>query len=64
LAQALGLPHLFELALGRHILLYGHADRDVVLLSLRHERQLDTACKAERRCGGHRAARAQALRSI
>lgn len=40
LAQALDLPHLRELVLGRHVLLYAHAEHDVLLLSLRHERQL------------------------
>jgi hypothetical protein len=40
LAQALGLPELRELVLVHHVLLYAHADRDVLLLSLRHERQL------------------------
>ena len=40
LAQALGLPELREVVLSRHVLLYAHNDRVVVLLSLRHERQL------------------------
>ncbi|AGU53563.1 hypothetical protein VAPA_2c10070 [Variovorax paradoxus B4] len=40
MAQALGLPDLRELVLARHILLYAHSGGDVVLLSLRHERQL------------------------
>ena len=40
LAQALGLPELREVVLWRHVLLYAHNDRVVVLLSLRHERQL------------------------
>jgi hypothetical protein len=40
LAQALGMPELRELVLARHVLLYAHSERDVVLLSLRHERQL------------------------
>lgn len=40
LAQALGMPELRELVLARHVLLYAHSDRDVLLLSLRHERQL------------------------
>lgn len=40
LAHALGLPSLRELVLDRHVLLYAHAEKDVVLLSLRHERQL------------------------
>jgi hypothetical protein len=40
LAQALGTPELRELVLARHVLLYAHSERDVVLLSMRHERQL------------------------
>lgn len=40
LAQANGLPELRELVLARHVLLYAHATREVLLLSLRHERQL------------------------
>lgn len=39
-AQALGMPELRELVLARHVLLYAHSERDVVLLSMRHERQL------------------------
>ena len=40
LAKALGMPELRELVLARHVVLYAHAERDVVLLSMRHERQL------------------------
>lgn len=40
LAQEAGLPHLRELILGRHVLLYAHSDSEVRLLALRHERQL------------------------
>ena len=40
LAQQLGRPHLRELVLARHVLLYAHSERDVVLLSIRNERQL------------------------
>jgi hypothetical protein len=40
LAKALGMSELRELVLVRHVLLYAHSDRDVLLLSLRHERQL------------------------
>lgn len=40
LAQALGKPELRELVLARHIVLYAHSEREVVLLSMRHERQL------------------------
>lgn len=40
IAQALGLPELRELVLARHVVLYAHSEGEVVLLSLRHERQL------------------------
>ena len=40
LAQGLGMPELRELVLARHVLLYAHSAQDVVLLSMRHERQL------------------------
>jgi hypothetical protein len=40
LARSLGMPELRELVLARHVLLYAHSDRDVLLLCLRHERQL------------------------
>lgn len=40
MARALGHPELRELVLARHIVLYAHSEREVVLLSLRHERQL------------------------
>ena len=39
LAQALGMPELREVVLARHVVLYAHSERDVLLLSLRHERQ-------------------------
>lgn len=39
LARALGMPELRELVLARHVMLYSHSQRDVLLLSLRHERQ-------------------------
>lgn len=39
-AQALGMPELRELVLAQHIMLYAHSEREVVWLSLRHERQL------------------------
>jgi hypothetical protein len=39
-AKTLGMPDLRELVLARHVLLYAHSEREVVLLSLRHERQL------------------------
>lgn len=40
LARALGMPELREVVLARHVVLYAHSERDVLLLSLRHERQL------------------------
>jgi hypothetical protein len=40
LARALGMPELRELVLAHHAVLYAHSQRDVLLLSLRHERQL------------------------
>jgi len=40
LARAIGMPELRELVLARHVLLYAHSAQDVLLLSLRHERQL------------------------
>jgi len=39
-ARALGLPELRELVLAGHVVLYAHSTREVVLLSMRHERQL------------------------
>ena len=39
-ARALDMPELRELVLVRHVLLYVHSERQVALLSLRHERQL------------------------
>ena len=43
IAHALGLPELRELVLARHVMLYAHSERDVVLLSMRHERELGYA---------------------
>ena len=40
LARAIGMPELRELVLARHVLLYAHSENEVLLLSLRHERQL------------------------
>ena len=34
------MPGLRELVLARHVVLYAHAEREVVLLSMRHERRL------------------------
>ena len=40
LAQSAGLPHLREYVIGPHVVLYAHSDTEVVLLSLKHHRQL------------------------
>ena len=40
LARALGMPELRELVLARHVMLYAHSEHEVLLLALRHERQL------------------------
>lgn len=40
LAQSAGLPHLREYVIGSHVVLYAHSDIEVVLLSIKHHRQL------------------------
>jgi plasmid stabilization system protein ParE len=40
LATQVGLPNLREFVLGRYIVLYAHAETEVVLLALKHQRQL------------------------
>lgn len=40
LAEQAGLPALREYVIGQHIVLYAHSDTDVVLLALKHQRQL------------------------
>lgn len=40
LAQQAGLPHLREHIVGRHIVLYAHSGVEVVLLAIKHQRQL------------------------
>lgn len=40
LAQSAGLPHLREYVIGSHVVLYAHSDSEVVLLSVKHHRQL------------------------
>ncbi len=40
LAQSAGLPQLREYVIGSHVVLYAHSDTEVVLLSLKHYRQL------------------------
>jgi len=40
LAQSAGLPHLREYVIGSYVVLYAHSDTEVVLLSIKHHRQL------------------------
>ncbi len=40
LAQSAGLPHLREYVIGSYVVLYAHSETEVVLLSLKHHRQL------------------------
>lgn len=40
LAEQAGLPFLREYVLGQHVVLYAHSDLEVVLLALKHQRQL------------------------
>lgn len=40
LAVDAGLPHLREYVLAQHLVLYAHSDSEVVLLALKHHRQL------------------------
>lgn len=40
LAEQAGLPHLREYIVGRHIVLYAHSEVEVVLLAIKHQRQL------------------------
>jgi hypothetical protein len=40
LAAQAGLPHLREYLVNRHIVLYAHSETEVVLLALKHQRQL------------------------
>lgn len=40
LAEALAMPELRELVLNRYLLRYAHGAKEVLLLALRHERQL------------------------
>lgn len=43
LAAQAGLPYLREYVVGRHIILYAHSETAVVLLGLKHQRQLTYA---------------------
>ena len=40
LAEQAGLPSLREYVVGQHIVLYAHSATDVVLLAIKHQRQL------------------------
>jgi len=40
LAEEAGLPHLREYLVGQHIVLYAHSETAVVLLAIKHQRQL------------------------
>lgn len=40
LAEQARLPHLREYVVGQHIVLYAHSESSVVLLALKHQRQL------------------------
>jgi plasmid stabilization system protein ParE len=40
LAEQAGLPELREYVVGQHIVLYAHSNSDVVLLAIKHQRQL------------------------
>ena len=40
LAQSVNLPHLREFVIGPYLVLYAHSDTEVVLLSIKHHRQL------------------------
>jgi hypothetical protein len=39
-AEHLGRPNLREYVVGQHIILYAHSETEVVLLALKHPRQL------------------------
>lgn len=43
LAAAVGLPNLREYVVGQHVVLYAHSDTEIVLLSIKHQRQLTYA---------------------
>ena len=40
LAEQAGLPHLREFIVGQHVVLYAHSETEVVLLAIKHQRQL------------------------
>lgn len=43
LAEQAGLPYLREYVVGQHVVLYAHAENDVVLLAVKRQRQLTYA---------------------
>jgi len=43
LAQSANLPYLREFVIGPYLVLYAHSDSEVVLLSIKHHRQLTYA---------------------
>ena len=40
LAEQAGLPNLREYVVGQHIVLYAHSETEVVMLAIKHQRQL------------------------
>ena len=46
LAEQAGLPGLREYVIDQHIVLYAHSETDIVLLALKHQRQLSYAAGA------------------
>jgi hypothetical protein len=46
LAAQAGLPGLREVVVGQHLVLYAHSDVEVVLLALKHQRQLTYSAEA------------------
>lgn len=46
LAEQAGLPGLREYVVGQHIILYAHSETEVVLLALKHQRQLTYSVEA------------------
>jgi len=47
LAAQAGLPYLREYITNRHVVLYAHSATDVVLLALKHQRQLTYSTEGE-----------------
>jgi hypothetical protein len=46
LAARAGLPHLREYVVDHHVVLYAHSETEVVLLALKHQRQLTYSAEA------------------